>query len=149
MASQGPKDVGANRMAKKLGRAKDIFIDDVANALYRRGNAVMRRSKREFVPVDLSALKTSGFVDLPDRRFQKIRVRLGYGGTTAPYAVVVHEHPSPMSPPTWRGAKVTFHPRGRGPKYLERPLLEAVKTMAQEIAQEVNIERAARKAGDR
>jgi hypothetical protein len=76
----------------------------------------------------------------PERDGRTVRVRLVYGGPAAAYALPVHEHPSRSSPPSWRGGGVTFHPAGRGPKYLERPLFEELRTMAQDMAADLALD---------
>lgn len=121
---------GQDKMAAKLARLAREFPDRVGRALYQEAEAIMTISKRDHVPVDLGALKTSGHVERPKRHGQDISVSMVYGGPAAPYALAVHEHPSRHSPPSWRMARggdgrfraVRFHPEGHGPKYLEKPL---------------------------
>jgi len=99
----------------------------------------MTRSKDEFVPVDDSPLKNSGHVRMASGK-KTATAELLFGGTSADYAVVVHEHPSSMDPPSWIGKNVQFSPAGRGPKYLYRPMMEAVPTLARDIAKDINME---------
>lgn len=116
------------------------FPDRVGQSVYRRAEAVMTRSKDEFVPVDLGTLRGTGHVTRAERAGRIVRVALVYGGPAAAYAAAVHEHPSARSPSSWRGRIVRFSPAGRGPKYLERPLMEALSTMPQELAAELSLE---------
>lgn len=106
-------------------------------ALYREAWRIMTRSKEEFVPVDLSALKSTGDVGLPESAHGRVTVTLGYGGpaktqtrdgkSVVGYAVVVHEDLQAR------------HPVG-GPKYLERPALEAAGGMGERLAADVRKE---------
>lgn len=85
---------------------------------------------------------------------QTYSVVIGYGsGESQPYALAVHEHLSEHSPRSWKiaesgasvrareglvfqasGGGVHWTKPGTGPKYLERPFLEATKGMADRIA---------------
>lgn len=139
---------GTAKMAARLERLATRFPDDVARALYFRAEKCMTRSKRDFVPVDLGPLRSSGHVEPPVRSMGRfgntIKVALVYGGPAAPYALAVHEHPSAHSPPSWRGVVVTFSPPGHGAKYLERPLMETSATLATDIASDVRFDKTAR-----
>lgn len=134
---------GGKEMAMKLGRVIDAMPDRVAAALYKEAVDILNISKRDLVPVDLGPLRASGHVQLPVRKGKRVSVTIGYGGPSAAYAVVVHEHPSDMSPYSWRNAvdEVRFSPAGRGPKYLERPFMAATRGMAERISEQINIER--------
>jgi hypothetical protein len=107
----------------------------------------MARSKSEFVPVAEKGggtLRASGHVMPAKIEGRKISVTMGYGGPSDAYALAAHEHLSEFSPPSWRSAEadgngVTFHPEGRGPKYLEIPLMGAIPTMAEDIALDVKL----------
>lgn len=63
-----------------------------------------------------------------------VEVKIVAGDETTPQALAIHEHPSPHSPPSWEGVNVEFHPSGRGPKYIEEPLNEAIGGMAERMA---------------
>lgn len=65
-----------------------------------------------------------------------IEVVVTAGNESTPQAVAIHEHPSPHDPPSWHGVDVKFSP-GAGPKYLERPLLDAVPSMAERVGSKV------------
>lgn len=127
-------------MQRRLRNAKEKVRKGAAAALFIRGEAIMGRSKAEFVPVDDSDLKNSGHVRPP--KFgpgNLITVELVYGGTAAAYAIAVHEHPSTSSPPSWSGVTVQF--TTGGPKYLEIPLMQAVPTLARDLARDINFNR--------
>jgi hypothetical protein len=136
---------GANRVVANLKRIQDAFPKQVARAVYKRGQGVMTRSKREFVPVAKKqggVLLASGHVQSPEINGRNISVTLSFGGAADAYAIAVHEHLSEHSPPSWQKAEesgdgVHFHPEGRGPKFLETPLMEAVSTMAVDIAEDL------------
>lgn len=116
---------GLVEMTQKLGGEGASFRQKLAAALYRRGEAVMTRSKEEFVPVDTGTLKASGMVRPPVwEGTNVVSVELVYGGPAAPYAVVQHETP-------------TYRHRVGQWKYLETPLLEAAPSMAQDIADDL------------
>lgn len=102
--------------------------------------AIMEDSKENYVPVDKGDLKDSGKVT-PNVRGNNISIALTYGDEkTNDYAAAIHEHPSEASPPSWKGVEVNFHPSGRGPKYLEKPLKNAVKGMAERLAEDMKLE---------
>jgi hypothetical protein len=132
---------GAKEMAARIRRLAERFPDAIEGALRIEGELVMTDSKKNYVPVDEGVLKNSGFVDDPERKGVEVSVTLGFGGAASAYALAVHEHPSRHSPPSWRNVRdergrfraVQFHPRGRGPKYLEKPLMNAVPGMANRI----------------
>lgn len=136
---------GHKELAAKLRNAAVKYPAVVGAALFRRAEAVMTKSKQNFVPVDLGALMNSGTVS-PPKIGKEIVVELSFGGPAAPYALAVHEHLSGASPHSWQeaerqGRPVRFSPAGRGPKYLERPLMEVVRTLAADLAKDINIEK--------
>jgi len=114
----------------------------VEAAMYRLGERIMSISKDQYVPVRFSTLANSGHVDRPTRENGTIVVRLRFGGPSAPYALAVHEHLSMHSPPSWvtaedMGHPVQFQPGGRGPKYLETPLMLAARTATRDLADDL------------
>lgn len=129
---------GTKAMQRKIERIAREFPNRVERSLRLEAEFVMTRSKKEFVPVDLGTLRSSGHVDNVERKGKDLSVTLAYGGASAPYALSVHEHPSAHSPPSWEGKAVSdiakWSEDGRGPKYLERPLMQAVSGMARRIA---------------
>lgn len=135
------KMTGTRDVLGRLKKLSDRFPARAAAALYVEGEMVMTRSKRDFVPVDLGVLRNSGFVEKPVVEDKDVHVTLGYGGAASAYALAVHETPSGFDPPSWQGTKVNFKPAGRGPKYLERPLLDSVNGMAQRLAVRLKVEK--------
>lgn len=130
---------GVPNLIKGLRQVANGTVKKVDSALYEKGEHIMGRSKSEFVPVDLGNLMNDGFVNPTERKGYVISVTMGYGGSADAYAVAVHEHPSEHSPPSWQGKEVTFNPSGRGPKYLERPLLEEERGLAEWIAKRIEV----------
>lgn len=138
---------GARAFAARLNALTGRVPDAAAKSLYKRGNGIMSVSKRDHVPVDLGPLRASGHVTEPERKGHKVSVTLAYGGPAAPYALAVHEHLSEHSPPSWRHTDVQFSPAGHGPKYLEKPMMAALPTLAHDVAEDVRLDKLAREAG--
>ena len=161
--------LGADQLTRTLRALADRAPARAAGALYREAERIMTRSKQEFVPVDLGALRASGQVHQPVIGVTSISVILGYGDAAAGYAVYVHEGTGPavgrpaFMPPVdvireWAlrhglPEEAAFPiaraigQRGLAPlKYLERPLLEAVRGMDARLAADIRgeVERAAR-----
>jgi hypothetical protein len=131
---------GAATMARKIRGISKSHPDKVLKALYLEAELVITDAKRNYVPVDLGTLRNSGYVAPPEREGSKISVRFGFGGAASAYAITVHETPSKYDPLSWKGKAIQFHRKGRGPKYLEKPLKEALKGMAQRIADRIKLE---------
>ena len=129
------KMTGIEAMIQRLARMKLQFDDDVVIAIREEAEVIIRRAKQEFVPIDDSALKGSGFVNDVVRKGKDVSVDMGFGGAASAYALTVHETPSSADPRSWKGKSVSF--KKGGPKYLERPLMEAVQGMDVRIARKV------------
>lgn len=124
------KLTGVSHVAGAIRRIGRKFPDRVDKATKTEADNIMRRSKEEFVPVDAGELRDSGKVSEPERHGDVHSVTMAYGeGGAQEYAAAVHETPSGMDPPSWRGAEVSFNKAGTGAKYLERPLMEAANGM--------------------
>lgn len=95
-----------------------------ASALYEEAELVMGDAKEQ-TPVDTGALRASGHVAQPTTTGDRSVVEMGFGGAAAPYAVIVHEDLS------------AAHAPGTNAKYLERPLLAAVRGMASRMAKRI------------
>ncbi len=113
------RDYGA-KAAASLGRN-----------LYKEGLGIMA-SSQGLVPVDTSALRSSGYVMEPVQEINMVTVYLGYGGPAAKinsktgestdgYALIVHENLE------------AFHPVGSA-KYLEMPFDQAKRGMGARLA---------------
>jgi hypothetical protein len=122
MASGEVKITGGRELVAKLSALADNGrVGHAAGAaIYQEGEAIMARSKEEFVPVDLGALRSSGHVQMPEVSGNKATVEMGYGGPSAPYALEQHE-------------EMGYGHEVGGAKYLERPLLEAVPGMPERL----------------
>lgn len=115
---------GVTEAIETLDRLAREFPQEVAGALYRRGNEIMADSQENYVPVDQGPLRASGHVELPEINGDDISVLIGYGGGAVDYAFVQHEG-------------LDFeHPVGEA-KFLEKPLLKAQPTMANDIVAEL------------
>ena len=120
--------IGRETVAKNLREAGERWTNALATALYLEANNIMAISKRR-VPVDTGALRSSGYVTLPNFRDTKILVEMGYGGTAKGYAMYVHEIPSPEEgaphPEQWSpGKRTARHQAPTTWKYLEHPINE-------------------------
>lgn len=107
---------GGVAFQQKLQAAAQESPIALVAALFQEAETVMTLSKRDYVPVDTGALRTSGHVEPPISIPQGGSVTLGYGGPSAPYAVIVHEDLTKR------------HPVG-GAKYLELPLRARLQGM--------------------
>lgn len=130
---------GTRAMADRLRRLAVDFPREINQAVTVDAEETMTISKRDHVPVDLGPLRASGKVLPAERKGRDVRVVLQFGDNAAPYALTVHEHPSRHDPPSWRGVQVTFSPSGRGPKYLEIPLMERTRGMRERIARRLKL----------
>jgi hypothetical protein len=128
---------GIKAMQRELELLEKRATVEAKKALRTEAEIIMTDSKKNFVPVDLGALRASGIVGKAMLKSGSLSVELSFGGTAAPQALAIHEHPSDHSPPTWRGVAVRFKPDGRGPKYLELPMRKASSGMAQRIANRI------------
>ncbi len=116
-------------MERKIRRLAKRFPDKIRGVLRLHAELILTISKRDWVPVDIGNLEGSGFVDDPQRgRGAIISIDIVYGGPSEPYAVVQHEDLE------------LKHPNKGQAKYLERPLMAKVPTLAREMARDLNIE---------
>lgn len=134
-------------------RLKDISTEnrsELASAAEDEANSIASRSQNEFVPERSSRLRNTIKVvksTLSQGRDElgqftsgaDIEIKIVAGDETTPYALTIHEYPSQHNPPSWDGVDVQFSPSGRGPKFLERPLNEAIDGMAERAANKVRI----------
>lgn len=125
---------GQKEMAGKLEEIVRKFPKTTKAALNRQGEFIMTKAKR-ITPVRDGHLRASGHV-VPDPSSKKFRVTLGFGGpagignqggTNAKkvgYAVIQHE------------VRSFVHAVGQW-KFLEKPMLEAIPSLARKIANDV------------
>jgi len=101
---------------------------------------IMNDSKENFVPRREGILEASGHVDPPERTSGRVTIKIGYGGSAAPYALAIHENPragktrgeSPSGKKYKTWAKVGEW------KYLETPVMEATLDYRQNMVKTVN-----------
>ncbi len=143
--------VGASKMKKLMAALGRNMAIEMEQALRLEAEGIMKDSKTNFVPVDDGPLRASGRVGNVTRKGLMVEVKLEYGDAAAPYAAAIHEHPSSISPPAWEGKAIeeiksvrtgeplSIEGSSRGPKYLERPLNNAVPGMAERIAVKMRV----------
>lgn len=119
---------GLNDVKKELRNASKRWQNGVATGLYMAGGNIMTRSKR-LVPVDLGALKNSGYVTLPVMSSHQITIEMGYGGPASDYAIRQHED------------LTLNHPEGGQARYLsqaadehEPTLLKTIQSIVQQMS---------------
>lgn len=110
---------GVEEAFRKARQRVEQLQRDAKRELVRGCEGIMTRSKREFVPVDLGALKNSGVV-IPDSDPKRIACVLAYGGPAAPYAIIQHE-------------KVFNHKIGED-HYLSKPVFEDAPKVMEKVA---------------
>lgn len=128
---------GVGDAVKKLNEIAKDLRKDTAKAIRYEVEKIGTNADRNYVPVDLGTLRASKTIEGPTIDGDNIEVVIGYGGAASAYAAAVHENPSEHDPPSWEGVNVEFKPRGRGRKYLERPLNEAIPGMSDRIAERI------------
>lgn len=98
--------MSARDIERRLQELRRAMMAKGAQGLFEAGNMIVTEAKRR-VPVDLGALKGSGYVTAPTATPGGTNVEVGFGGPAAGYAIYVHEDLS------------AHHPVGEA-KYLER-----------------------------
>lgn len=134
--------MSAESISRELSRIRTQIYRGIRSGLVSEGEAIMDRSKAEFVPKDEGTLADSGQVTVLEDggpgNLDGLSIVLSYGDEkTSDYALTVHETPGGYDPPTWRGKEVQF--TTGGPKYLEKPLFEAESGMIDRIAEKVRL----------
>jgi hypothetical protein len=120
---------------------------EVSAALFDFADNEVMPASYEVVPVDTGNLMSTGHTDQPVEDGDTITVSFGYGGPAAGYALYVHEELNPSQgsvDPNWSWAKaaaagksIQWTRPGSGPKYLERPFNDRVKSLPGKIADAV------------
>ena len=127
--------VGLEQVAANLAAVAPRFRDAAIDALLEEAANIIAVAEVN-VPVASGDLRDSGAISDPTPEDNGIAIHLTFGDAkTAPYAIAVHEHPSPADPPSWRHTKsgqVVF--TTGGPKFLERPVRDAQAGMLERIA---------------
>jgi len=107
---------GGSAFIAKLQNVARAGPQAVMATLYQEGQNIMTVAKQNYVPVDTGALRASGFVEVPKPTARGFAMEIGFGGPSAPYAVIVHEDLTKR------------HPVGQA-KYLEIPLRARIQGM--------------------
>lgn len=126
----------ADALITSIRAAAQQIRDNIRDAIVSEGQDV-RAAAVALTPKDKGALAASGRLDT-SHVDDDLSVTIVFGeGESAPYAIAVHEHPGEYDPPSWQGVTVNFH--GGGPKYLERPLLDAAGGFLQRIVDKAKV----------
>lgn len=81
---------GTDRLARAIAALGDRAPKAAAAFLYQEGEAIMAAAK-PITPIEFGALRSTGHVEPPRREGSRIEVVIGFGGASAPYALIVHE----------------------------------------------------------
>jgi hypothetical protein len=128
------------QLRKRLAQMGAMGPIVVAQALHGAAEDVMGEAKARYVPVRFGHLRDSGHVQPPALLpGHGVRVVLGFGGPSAPYAAYVHENPRAgktqgVSP---KGRRYKNYARVGQWKFLERPLKRARAAIMRRVAQDV------------
>lgn len=117
------KWTGKTEFLNKLKADPGKKLKATAVAAFEEGNRIMTKAK-PLTPVDKGPLRASGSVNNPVIEGQTVVVNMGFGGPSAPYAIIVHEDLN------------AHHTVGQA-KFLEQPLNESTIGMADRIAARV------------
>lgn len=121
-------DTGSvNRVLGNIEKAGEKLGSQAEAALFLEAQEILTRSRRDFVPVDLGILRADSDVTNPRRSKNGSQVTIWYGaGPARKYAVPQHE-------------RLDFKHKVGGPKYLERPLLEAAGDLDRRLARRIKL----------
>lgn len=111
------------RLQRKFKERPKEVLKLAAQSINVEAEAIMAEAK-EITPVDLGALRASGLVMPVQFMPTKIRVAMGFGGPSAPYAIYVHED------------LTANHPVGQA-KFLEQPFRDRLPGMSKRIAERI------------
>lgn len=125
------RTASGRRISALLGDYGERAAVSLGRQMYKEAIGIMAASQG-LVPVDTSALRSSGYVQEPVREGNRVVVTLGYGGPAAKinsktgestdgYAIIVHENLE------------AFHPVGSA-KFLEMPFDQARRGMSARVA---------------
>jgi len=142
---------GEAEMRRKMTALARSVPLKAAAALRIEAEVIKTKAIQVYVPKNLGTLAGSIRVRDVEIHGVSIQVKITAGDASAPYALAVHEHPSDASPPSWRGLPIesihsvrehtpwSLGTGQRGPKYIERPLNEAIPGMSGRIAAAVQL----------
>ena len=115
---------GIDDLQKVLKNLKDQSGEVMGQALYEEANVIFANSQ-VLVPVDTGVLRGSGGVSAPQMGTRGYFVDIFYGGPAAPYALIVHEIIG------------NYHNPPTQAKYLERPLMDRVPAIQQNLSKRI------------
>lgn len=115
-------------MRERLKRLAQRFPDEVGRGLYIETEVEATEVKKR-TPVDKGPLRASIHQIGPFREGRRIYTMIVVGGTSAPYAIYVHEDLE------------AFHPVGQA-KFLESVILESRPHMGARVAKRIELNRA-------
>lgn len=133
---------GVNELQARLLQAHAKALMELGGALYLEGETIMELSKRR-VPVDLGALKGSGFVETPEYSGHKAEVTLGYGGPAGYREAVKSGVPGELAAKVpgyalLQHERTDYHHRGQGePFYLATAVDDFRPGVGQRIARRI------------
>lgn len=128
---------GVAALRREVEQARRDMSARMESAVKEEAGAIMQRSRDEFAPRDTGTLIADSGVDV-QREGDTVTATLWYGrGPASGYAVATHETPSEHDPATWQGVAVQF--KQGGPKYLERPTMDAEDGFAQRVADRLKL----------
>jgi len=116
---------GMDDLQRVLKNLKDQSGAVMGQALYEEANVIFANSQ-VLVPVDTGVLRGSGGVSAPQMGTRGYFVDIFYGGPAAPYALYVHEIIG------------NYHNPPTQAKYLERPLMDRIPAIQQNLAKRIS-----------
>ena len=141
MAKKITRTIGLEKLLKQLNATPNLAITASKSALFEEATEIMAESKK-LVPTVTSALKNSGFVELPAIAATKIVIEMGYGGPAAPYALAVHENPRAGKTggvsPSGKPYPPKRYSQSGEYKYLEKPFRAASAGMAKRLLNRID-----------
>lgn len=117
--------IGGDAIIERLTKLAAAFPHAVERGLYEEALVETKESMRR-TPVDTGALRASHVTRQPVSNGRDISVAIEVGGSTTPYALIVHENLE------------ADHPVGQA-KFLESTLLESAPHMAARVAKRVGL----------
>lgn len=125
---------GAPDVMAQLQRVANRVPGAIEQALRVEAEAVMATAK-QLVPVEVAALKGSGFVSPAVRDGNVVRVEMAFGGPAAPYAEIQHEDETLNHTGTHYSSRLRrMYTRTGQAKFLEAPLLDVAPRLASRLA---------------
>mgnify|MGYP006921352800 CR=1 FL=1 len=112
---------GGREIAEKLRKGGKRYEQALAAGIYGLASEIVTDAKTR-VPVDLGALKGSGYATLPEKRRGRYVAEVGFGGPAKDYAVPQHE-------------RTEYAHEVGGPKYLENAINAASAGAVRRVAE--------------